>query len=94
MLKLTNTNPKLVNLDYCAVTWNYNEWAQIRTIKISTTSSFVPSAQTSVQIISEAVDSSSVYYNGFRASNITLQTVAKPSRSCSATGDPHYTVSS
>ena len=40
----------------------------------------------------EPAISKSEYYTNFTAPRIYIKTTVRPSRQCSATGDPHYTV--
>ena len=43
-------------------------------------------------IITEPAISASEYYSNFNPQDITIVTMSRAGGSCSATGDPHYTV--
>jgi len=88
---LTNPNPNKISLDNCMVKWNWDEWTQTRYIKVSAVENFINDVAYTGTIIMSPAISRSEYYSGFRANNITVATVFKPSGYCSGTGDPHYT---
>jgi len=88
---LTNPNPNKISLDNCMVKWNWDEWSQTRYIKVSAVENFINDIAYTGTIIMGPAISRSEYYNGFRANNITVATIFKPSGYCSGTGDPHYT---
>ena len=88
---LTNPNPNKISLDNCMVKWNWDEWYQTRYIKVSAVENFINDVAYTGTIITSPAISRSEYYSGFRANNITVATVFKPSGYCSGTGDPHYT---
>ena len=88
---LTNPNPAKISLDNCMVKWNWNEWMQPRHIRVSAVENFVNDRPFTGTIVMSPAISRSEYYSGYRAANITVATVFKPSGYCSGTGDPHYT---
>lgn len=88
---LTNPNPAKISLDNCMVKWNWNEWTQPRHIRVAAVENFVNDKPFTGTIVLGAAISRSEYYSGYRAANITVATVFKPSGYCSGTGDPHYT---
>lgn len=88
---LTNPNPAKISLDNCMVKWNWNEWMQPRHIRVAAVENFVNDKPFTGTIVLGSAISRSEYYSGYRAANITVATVFKPSGYCSGTGDPHYT---
>ena len=88
---LTNPNPAKISMDNCMVKWNWNEWMQPRHIRVAAVENFVNDKPFTGTIVLGAAISRSEYYSGYRAANITVATIFKPSGYCSGTGDPHYT---
>jgi hypothetical protein len=90
-LLLTNPNPSKLSLDVCQINWNWNEWTQPRYVNVTAVENFVNDMPFSGTIVTSPIISNSDYYSGFNPVDILVQTVFRPSATCSGTGDPHYT---
>jgi hypothetical protein len=74
------------------VKWTRDDWFVPRQITVKASENFVDDGQKTFVIRTEAVRSNSEYYKNFNPVDITIITKSKPTRTCSGTGDPHYTV--
>lgn len=90
-LLLTNPNPAKISLDVCQLNWNWNEWTKPKYVTISAVENFINDMPFSGTIVTSPIISKSEYYSGFNPVDISVQTVFRPSATCSGTGNPHYT---
>ncbi len=74
------------------VKWTNADWFVPRSINVKATENFVDDGEKTFTIKTEPVQSASEYYKGFNPVDLVLKTLARPTRQCSGTGDPHYTV--
>lgn len=90
-LLLTNPNPAKLSLDVCQLDWNWNEWTKTRYVTVSAVENFINDTPFSGTIVTSPIISKSEYYSGFNPADILVETIFRPSATCSGTGDPHYT---
>ena len=74
------------------VKWTSADWFTPYQITVSATQGFVDNGEATYMIITEPAISASEYYSNFNPQDITIVTMTRLGGSCSATGDPHYTV--
>jgi hypothetical protein len=74
------------------VKWTTQDWFMPRTVTIKSTENFIDDGMKTYVIATNATISNSEYYSGFDPADIVIKTQSRPTRTCSATGDPHYTV--
>ena len=89
---LTNQDPKIVSVEPCLVKWTTRDWFQTRNVRFQAVETYKndPTPRT-VTIRTEPVISPSLFYENFKAYDITAKTQNRASAQCRATGDPHYT---
>lgn len=90
VIKLTNSHPDEIALDTCHVKWLKHQWTESRFVTIRAVEDFVDDAEKDFTIVTEPIDSASLYYNGLDLDDLQLETAPRPSAVCRATGDPHY----
>ncbi|EGD75710.1 hypothetical protein PTSG_07827 [Salpingoeca rosetta] len=90
VIKLTNSHPEELALDSCHVKWLPHQWTESRFITVRAVEDFIDDGEKDFTIVTEPIDSASLYYNGFDLPDLSLETAPRPSAVCRATGDPHY----
>jgi len=79
-------------VDKCVLKWLASEWAQPRTINVRTNPTFVDAGQITITLATDVAPATTApFYQNAPIADIVLTSAPKPSRTCSATGDPHYT---
>jgi len=91
VILLSNPNTHKISLDNCQIKWKWDEWTEPRFLRVSAVENFINDLPFSGKIITKPAISNSEYYSGFKSLDIDVQTVPRPSATCSGTGDPHYT---
>jgi hypothetical protein len=67
VLNFTNPDPTHLSFDTTTITWNYDEWSQLRTINVTALNDGVFTPNLNFTLSATAV-SNSVYYSGFQES--------------------------
>lgn len=91
MITVQNPHPSEMALDTCIIKWTWRDWHQPRLLTISAVEDFIDDGTFVGEIKTDPAISASEYYKDFDPSDISVQTVPRPSRQCRGTGDPHYT---